>query len=299
MYFEANSLLGYRIRPNSEGFYRDGITAIGNKFGHRDDEVNLEKEANVCRIVVLGDSFTVGAGVRQEDAYPQILERLLNEDFEYSVEVINTGVGGWAPFHYAQYYEYYGRKFNPDLVVIGFFVGNDTYTQVSRVEESGTAILGQIVKKKYISDWIIYPVVLSYNNLHIARLILNMFSGLRPYLRERDIDNAERFIEFQSRKLEHHLTRKNFKHELFQNNLMQLNRIKHIADTDNIPVIIALIPDVTQINTDLQVKIIDQDEIGKYDFDMPQTILGEIFLESDFIVVDFFHILMMTNVRYI
>jgi len=63
MYFEADQNTGYRLRPNGVGHFQHGIAANANSHGHRDDEVNVSKRPDVFRIIMLGDSFTVGAGV--------------------------------------------------------------------------------------------------------------------------------------------------------------------------------------------------------------------------------------------
>ena len=68
MYFEADPYTGYRLKPGGIGHYQMGIPAVANSHGHRDIEVTLKKPPGVFRILVLGDSFTVGANVRQEEA---------------------------------------------------------------------------------------------------------------------------------------------------------------------------------------------------------------------------------------
>jgi acyl-CoA thioesterase-1 len=49
--------------------------------------------ASAERIVFLGDSLTAGYGLDPEQAYPQIVERLL-EEAGHSVETVNAGVSG-------------------------------------------------------------------------------------------------------------------------------------------------------------------------------------------------------------
>ena len=50
------------------------------------------------RILVLGDSFTVGVGVAQDEIYPTVLETLLTARSGRQVDVVNAAVGGWSPF---------------------------------------------------------------------------------------------------------------------------------------------------------------------------------------------------------
>src|SRR3977135_495231 len=104
MYFEADPYTGYRLKPGGVGHYQMDIPAVANSHGHRDVEVTLKKPPGVFRILVLGDSFTVGANVRQEEAYPKALEKRLKSIYGSGIQVINAGVGGWDPFQYAQYF---------------------------------------------------------------------------------------------------------------------------------------------------------------------------------------------------
>ena len=74
-----------------------------------------------------------------------MLERQLIERYGSRIQVVNSGVGGWNPFQYAQYFEYYGRQFDPDLILVGFFIGNDTIEPNTSTTQLPTAILGHIV----------------------------------------------------------------------------------------------------------------------------------------------------------
>ena len=78
--FENDPYTGFRHKPGSTGYYQNNIPAVVNENGHRDDPVTLVKPEDVFRVLVLGDSFTVGANVRQEEAYPQQLEWMLAAD---------------------------------------------------------------------------------------------------------------------------------------------------------------------------------------------------------------------------
>ena len=78
MYFEADPYTGYRHKPDTFGMYNADTPARANSQGNRDDEVAIPKPPGVFRILLIGDSFTVGANVQEAEAYGQVLERLLN-----------------------------------------------------------------------------------------------------------------------------------------------------------------------------------------------------------------------------
>ena len=65
-----------------------------------------------------------------------------------------------------------------------------------------------------------------------------------------------------------------------------MQRIKRLAERDSIPIGVVLIPDENQINRDLQqLLLIDQDR-GKFDFEMPQSMLSEMFADAAIPVID-------------
>jgi hypothetical protein len=95
---------------------RDG-GVVTNSLGIRSSrEYAFARSAGIRRIVVVGDSYTWGAGVSTEDAYPAALERMLDD-----TEVINLGVVGWGTDQQYLYLQRLGLKFRPDLVIVGFF----------------------------------------------------------------------------------------------------------------------------------------------------------------------------------
>ncbi len=66
-----------------------------NNFGFRDEDIQIPKPKNVFRIVCLGGS-TTEEGPTEEETYPNIVEKLLAEQYNgpYKVEVINAGIPG-------------------------------------------------------------------------------------------------------------------------------------------------------------------------------------------------------------
>jgi len=122
----ANPDLSFSHAPNRSAFLM-GVPVSINSEGLRDREFSLEKPAGVYRVMMLGDSTTFGWGVQQEDTAAKFLERKLNADLPagYSrVEVMNTGVGNYDTVQEVSYYETIGWKYDPDLVVLVFFIND-------------------------------------------------------------------------------------------------------------------------------------------------------------------------------
>jgi hypothetical protein len=73
----ANPQLSFSHAPNRSAFLM-GVPVSINSYGLRDREYSVEKPPNVYRIVMLGDSTTLGWGVPEEQTVAKILERELN-----------------------------------------------------------------------------------------------------------------------------------------------------------------------------------------------------------------------------
>lgn len=116
------------------------VTAWGkelatNELGFRDRPIR-PKQPGEYRIVVLGDSFTVSAGVDFADIYTARLEKLLG------ARVVNLAVGGYNIVQYAHVLKEVGLALEPDLVIVALFPDNDfsneTY-EANRLVASGRA----------------------------------------------------------------------------------------------------------------------------------------------------------------
>jgi len=99
-----------------------GVDLATNSLGLRDDEYSVAKATGKKRIVVIGDSFTLGWGVEFDQTVCKRLEYMLGRD-EY--EVINMGVGNYNSIMEVELFKQKGLQFNPDLVILMFFL-NDT-----------------------------------------------------------------------------------------------------------------------------------------------------------------------------
>ena len=92
-----------------------------NSSGFRDLEFPKQKSPSVLRIICLGDSWTFGANVGQEQAYPQRLRNLLKQQFpNRSVEVLNLGVLGYSSFQGLELLKRWAIELEPDIVVLAF-----------------------------------------------------------------------------------------------------------------------------------------------------------------------------------
>jgi lysophospholipase L1-like esterase len=122
-----NHDMGHEHIPNREAFLM-GVPVKINSAGLRDREFSLAKPPDTYRILVLGDSTTLGWGVRQEKTYAKLLEQKLNDKpppgGPRHYEVINTGIGNYNTAQEVAYYKERGRLYKPDMVLITFFIND-------------------------------------------------------------------------------------------------------------------------------------------------------------------------------
>jgi hypothetical protein len=102
-------------RLQSEDFL---ATLHVNRYGLRGQEPDVPKKKGTCRLVILGDSFTMGEGVSDAQAFPAILETSLAGRLPVEVDVVNAGVDSYSPvLSYLDLREHLLRL-EPDAVVL-------------------------------------------------------------------------------------------------------------------------------------------------------------------------------------
>lgn len=101
-----------------------------NEQGIRDPRVfEKPKPKDVFRIVLLGDSFAMGYGVKYEDSVPARLETALSVLLKRPVEVVNLGVSGFGTAEELIALENDGWTFEPDLVM-AYWHNSDPFDNV-------------------------------------------------------------------------------------------------------------------------------------------------------------------------
>lgn len=122
--YSPDPALGYEPIPHyeydgDELLYRE-FRGRSNSLGFRDREHPIEKVPGVRRILVLGDSVTMGLYVdRAEDVFTAVLERRLGERGA-AVEVLNFGVSGYNTQQEVATLVGKGLPYRPDLVVLQY-----------------------------------------------------------------------------------------------------------------------------------------------------------------------------------
>jgi len=106
-------LVGWRNAPDLR---RGGV--VTNSHGMRNErDFELEPANGRPRLLIVGDSYAFGHGVRNEETFAHLLGVHLPE-----WDVMNMAVEGHGTDQNYIMYEQYGERFHPEIVLVGFFV---------------------------------------------------------------------------------------------------------------------------------------------------------------------------------
>ncbi len=143
-------VLGYARRPD---FEYTVSPAQGREFSHRfrtdsngfivrgDSTVPCtDPGCPAPRILLLGDSFVEGTQVSADANMSVLLEDDLRRATGEPYRVINAGMGSYESVVYYLAYLTYRERFDPQIVAVVFYVGND-FTHTARLYAGGRVIL--------------------------------------------------------------------------------------------------------------------------------------------------------------
>lgn len=270
------------LRPHAEV---NGSIERSNSQGFRDKERVLEKPDTYTRVLAVGDSFTWGAGVSYDQAFVTLLERQLQAQLP-RVELINQGVPGWEPPQELHLLQHHGIHFQPDLVVLNFFVGNDIVRRRGAEREQSLVVAGQSYyvheNGNWVHDnlgperWFLYHNInylfrvgmLSLRPVLQAKSRRHEYSPLnRPrqeYLQEMD-ERSDIYLREYPPSVKSH----------WDQTWSTLQELKEFLLVQHVRLLIVLIPDQIQLDGDLREELLEQVQFSpsRYDFEKPQTLL--------------------------
>ena len=236
-----------------------------NSQGFKDLEFTVEKPAQTHRILGIGDSFAYGI-VPYQYNYLTLLEKKLNKSGQ-KTEVINMGIPGLGPRDYLSILVNEGLKLNPDRIVLSFYIGNDfldnSMTTHLRKEEKSylIALIKSLIKiQSHYQGTFINPVLKYDDNqpsIDSAKYLQDTVSKSNMFVRNPPDDIFKGFLE---------------------DAMQDLIKIKQIADSQNIPLTIVIIPDEVQVNSQLQQQVktaFDPNDPNLLDFELPNRMLTE------------------------
>ncbi|MBE7552522.1 MAG: hypothetical protein HS126_15745 [Anaerolineales bacterium] len=141
--WQPHPLLSWWHIPYSGGLFHSQYNEFEaevriNARSLRDREIGYDNPAGALRVLSLADSFGEALQVNLEQTYHKQLEDLLADSLGRPVEVINGGVGGWGTDQEAIFYVAEGFRYEPKIVLLAFFVRNDTVNNYGPLEIAST-----------------------------------------------------------------------------------------------------------------------------------------------------------------
>lgn len=284
--FEYDPDLGFRVRAHIPG----PAGPVTNQFGFCDRDYPLQKTPGVFRIVVVGDSFSWAGGL--EGNYSALLETMCERrDSSHKIDVINTGYPGTHTGEELAMLKKYGLQYNPDLVVLGFFVGNDFIDadpDRKRIVVNGSYV---DISKSREHKFLGYPIVAQ------SRLLLFLEQKYRVYAETRRAAREARGQPEQSGTFseETYLGIERSRLEFFNSTPASLKQwqtnidyiFQSISEMDallksrNIKFVVAIYPDEFQVNDTVLKTIFEKYKLKPegYDLTLAQNLLKS-FLQS-------------------
>ena len=134
-----SALFGWWHIPHSGGTFHSDYNEFEsevriNARGLRDREIGYDNPDGAFRVLSLADSFGEALQVNLEQTYHKQLETLLIESLGQPAEVLNAGVGGWGTDQQAVFYLAEGFRYEPEVVLLAFFVRNDAVNNYGPLE---------------------------------------------------------------------------------------------------------------------------------------------------------------------
>ncbi|HMD80722.1 MAG TPA: hypothetical protein VKE92_05395 [Anaerolineales bacterium] len=241
---------------------------INNSLGMRDRERSLRKGAGNFRILFLGDSMVQGYGVPQEQTMVALLEASLNKPKrERRIEVLNGGIFGYSPFLEYLYLHEIMPLVEPDVVIVGLFLGNDVgddyfYTQQARLDNNGAVSFEktnwpwdykdellkngaksvEIGVQKYPQTWVLKS--------HLIRLFLRLYERGKTYDQYRDYRRREAELTLQRKDdirvnlglVNYPVTTKRQRVKYWEISESYLKDMHRLCQRQQVPLIVTVIP---------------------------------------------------------
>lgn len=257
-----------------------------NSHGFRGREFVEEKQAGRDRILFIGDSSVYGVGTDFANTIPHLLERALNDKGPPAVEVYNLGVPGINTTQYLRIAKLFSR-FDPDLVLLGFSVDNDTWVYEMEakpflawsVAKLGAEVIYDKIFRDCPHDWVYhYKADPTYLRLACEGLI-DPWLIARAYRKQR---NEQAYY----RRIVRRLTQK----KKIIENILTIRKI-----FENTPLYVVIFPSKGQVSSDY---FGDMRKLG-YRFkgnetidDEVQKILGDLLTAQDIEYIDLLPLVM-------
>ena len=247
-----------------------------NKDGFVGPNVDVEKDQDLFRIVNLGDSFTAALAVPYEENYVHILGTLLSP--HQITESLNFGVGGQGTGEALDTYRQYASRYNPDHVILWFFLGND-YEDNLVYKEGGVDFQGKssdgwsrvktLAKKSEL-------VHLTLNRATRIPLVANFLRGRVLNRVGHDLDGSDHVLPLTVRLM---FTPDDENSVAIEKTRNLLTEMRDVLAASGTPLSVVMIPAHFQVDPNMTSALFEQYPILNdidFDVDRPNRILRDI-----------------------
>lgn len=246
----------HKLLPNTHSYFEQRDFSYYqrvNNAGLRGRDIAIKKSPGSYRILMLGDSFTMGKGVEDHQTFSVLLEESLNrsrtESRPSTVEVLNGGVDSYAPILSFIQLTRDLRPLEPDMVVLNLdnsdLVQETAYRQqaVRGADGEITGVpgtMGQDSLNERLRSW-------TERNLYLTRLLLyyvnRLFDykdlSLRPIITQANFDVAKHTLAEDTERRE----------DQWRNIFESILRIKRYCSENGIEFVLTIYPWVTRSTT--------------------------------------------------
>ena len=292
-FYQYDAEMGFRVRPYANGT---------NLFGFNDADYPLKRDPDIFRILIVGDSFGWAGGLERN--YTALLERKLESYYgRHKVDVINSGYPMTRTAEQLKMVRRYGLQYEPDLVILGFFAGNDFYDadpNRKRIVLNDTYF---DIDPRYELRVLGYPIVPASRLLQFAkqryrtwREVVGNLHSPRTTETPRTPEphgtfSEETFMRIKRARLEFcNLSRHQAGEfdERIQYAFRAISDMKVLLDARNIHFVVGIYPDEFQVSEDLLNQIVEKFNLSRqaYDVECMQKLLRDYFAAQGIAYLD-------------
>jgi hypothetical protein len=274
--------LGFRSRAHYPTYDRD----LTNVFGFNDRDYSLRKTPGIFRVLVVGDSFSWVGG--REGNYTKLLERRFEKYHgSHMIDFINAGYPMTHTGEQLAMLKKFGLQYNPDLVILGFFMGNDfvdanpyrkriafngAYADIDKRHEH--RILGYPIILPSRLFWVVIEKYLILVESRRARI------EARSVQQQQPIFSENTYLDIERKRLDL-FNSNSFREGRYQQNInyifQSISEMDDLLKSRNTRLIVAIFPDEFQVNRKLFERIVERFKLNYNDYDLN---LGQNLLKS-------------------
>jgi lysophospholipase L1-like esterase len=153
--YQRDSLLGYSLRPNWETVHASEdfqVVVRTNELGLRGGPVRSDAGRAPLRLLFAGDSYAFGFGVEENESFASRVGEFLGGAIGSEVEVLNSGVPGWASDQYMLYLRQRGLSLDPDLLIVAIMQNDAADLRWHRLTLDGDGLPMRIESRRHTID---------------------------------------------------------------------------------------------------------------------------------------------------